>query len=233
LTLAQLRGYAADHNPAPQRFPDQDAAVTPLARLFAQRQGTHPYAPPTAADLFAFAEGYASELGRDVGQTEAQRPRPRRIRFDLELKRVPFRPAFIGDAFTGDVPALLERRLVDAVRTAGVIERTTVRSFDHRAVLAVRRLEPRLTTAVLVAGTAPVAPARWVQQADAQVYAPDFEFLDQAQVREAHAAGIRVVPWTVNEPDDWLRLLDWGVDGLTTDFPYRLATVLQARGIAY
>src|SRR5262249_10726268 len=32
LTLAQLRSYAADHNPAPQRFPDQDAAVTPLAR---------------------------------------------------------------------------------------------------------------------------------------------------------------------------------------------------------
>ena len=45
-----------------------------------------------------------------------------------------------------------------------------------------------------------------------------------------HEAGIRVIPWTVNDPADWTRLLDWGVDGLTTDFPDRLAEALGARG---
>src|SRR5437899_1688164 len=38
---------------------------------------------------------------------------------------------------------------------------------------------------------------------------------------DLHAAAVRVVPWTVNEPDDWQRLLDWGVDGITTDYPDR------------
>src|SRR5262249_45852254 len=36
LPLAQLRGYRGDRNPDPQRFPHQDAVVTPLARLFGE-----------------------------------------------------------------------------------------------------------------------------------------------------------------------------------------------------
>jgi glycerophosphoryl diester phosphodiesterase len=192
-----------------------------------------PYALPALADLFAFAEAYAAEPGQRAGKTEAQRARVRQIRFDLELKRVPFRPAAIGDDFAGGEPALLERSVVDQIRKAGVIERTQVRSFDHRSLLALRRLEPRLMTSALLAETAPVALAQLVKQAGAQVYCPDFEFLDLAQVKLAHAEGIRVVPWTVNALEDCLRLLEWGVDGITTDYPNRILPLLHARGIAF
>src|SRR5262249_49479568 len=51
LALAELRGYRADRNPDPQRFPEQEARVTPLAKLFAERHEIHPYAIPTLADL--------------------------------------------------------------------------------------------------------------------------------------------------------------------------------------
>jgi glycerophosphoryl diester phosphodiesterase len=56
---------------------------------------------------------------------------------------------------------------------------------------------------------------------------PDLHFLDERQVRQLHAAGIAVLPWTVNEPSDWQRLLAWGVDGITTDYPDRLARFLR------
>jgi glycerophosphoryl diester phosphodiesterase len=42
-----------------------------------------------------------------------------------------------------------------------------------------------------------------------------------------------VLPWTVNDPDDWKRLLDWGVDGITTDYPDRLAEWLHAWGVLF
>ena len=45
-------------------------------------------------------------------------------------------------------------------------------------------------------------------------------------LNEAHAAGLRVLPWTANEADEWRRLLAWGVDGITTDYPDRLAAFL-------
>ena len=80
-------------------------------------------------------------------------------------------------------------------------------------------MEPRLTGVVLIDGTTPVDPAALVRAADAQVYAPEYRFLDEEQVRQCHVAGIRVLPWTVNDPADWKRLISWGVDGITTDYP--------------
>lgn len=48
-------------------------------------------------------------------------------------------------------------------------------------------------------------------------------------VRDFHARGVLVHVWTVNEEADMERLLDWGVDGLVTDRPDRLANILNRR----
>lgn len=48
-------------------------------------------------------------------------------------------------------------------------------------------------------------------------------------IKDLHARGVMVHVWTVNEPADMHRLLDWGVDGLITDYPDRLARVLHER----
>jgi glycerophosphoryl diester phosphodiesterase len=233
LTLADLRGYRADGNPDSRRFPEQSAAVTPLAGWFAPQHGLHPYGIPTLAELLQFAAAYAGEPGARAGKSEVQRQRARMVGFDLELKRVPFHPETINDRYDGATPGSLEEAIVEAVRRADVVARATVRSFDHRCVRLLRQMEPGLTGAVLIAETAPVAPAELVEKADAQVYCPGYLFLDEAIVRQVREAGARVLPWTVNEPQHWQRLLDWGVDGITTDVPDRLARYLEERGIAF
>jgi glycerophosphoryl diester phosphodiesterase len=233
LGLAELRGYRADLNPDPLRFPAQKAEVTPLVQWFAEHQGVDPYGIPTLDELFAFTAAYAGEPGIRAGKSDEQRQRARTLHFDLELKRVPFYPQVINDAYDGTTAGLLEERIVAAVRRADVVARTTVRSFDHRCVRLLRRLEPGLTGAVLLAEGAPVEPAELVACADAQVYCPQYEFLDAGLVRQVQAAGVRVLPWTVNHPDHWQRLLDWGVDGITTDFPEELAAFLRRRGVAF
>ena len=53
--------------------------------------------------------------------------------------------------------------------------------------------------------------------------------LTQRLVRDLHAQGVQVHVWTVNETADMQRLLDWGVDGLISDFPDRVARVLHER----
>src|SRR5690242_15277637 len=126
LTLSELRGYRADQNPDPVRFADQDATVTPLAQRYAERGRMDPYALPTLSNLFAFAHAYAGELGAQAGKTHRQRQRAQQLRFDLELKRVPYYPQLIGDSFDGSAPALLEEKVVSAVREAGMVERTIV-----------------------------------------------------------------------------------------------------------
>jgi glycerophosphoryl diester phosphodiesterase len=182
-------------------------------------------------DLFAFVEAYTGAMGTLAGKTVVQQERVRMVRFDLELKRMPYRPEFVGDAFDGQNPGSLERQVVAVVRSAGLVARTTFRSFDHRSLPAIRKLEPGLACAVLVEGMVPISPAHLTRQAGAQIYCPQFEFLDRELVRQLHAEGIRVVPWTVNTREDCCRLLDWGIDGLTTDFPDQMAELLKQRGI--
>ncbi len=233
LTLPQLRHYRAAGNADAARFPHQEALVGPVSRAVAEEAGTDPFAIPTLAQLFRLAAGYAGEMGRAAGKSEEQQLRASRVRFDLELKRIPFHPETIGDGFDGKQPGVLEEQVVAAVQAAAVAGRTIVRSFDHRCVQALAQREPALRLAVLVADTAPVDPAEMARSAGASIYCPSYVFLDADLVRRAQDDGVAVVPWTVNDPAHWQILLDWGVDGMTTDYPDRLADYLRQRGISF
>src|SRR5262249_12813817 len=88
-TVAALRLDELRREPANDR---PDAAPTPLAVWYAGRYGFDPFAVPTLADLFAFVAAYAGAPGAAAGKTPSQRERAGRLRFDLELKALPFRP---------------------------------------------------------------------------------------------------------------------------------------------
>lgn len=53
--------------------------------------------------------------------------------------------------------------------------------------------------------------------------------LDERFVRRAHTAGVAVIAWTIDEPDEMHRLLDFGVDGINSDVPTVLKQVLEER----
>jgi glycerophosphoryl diester phosphodiesterase len=67
--------------------------------------------------------------------------------------------------------------------------------------------------------------------ATAPVWAPDHTWVDPEQIEEAHALGLEVIPWTVNEPTRMRRLIDWGIDGLITDRPDLARIVMQEAGL--
>jgi glycerophosphoryl diester phosphodiesterase len=50
-------------------------------------------------------------------------------------------------------------------------------------------------------------------------------------VAEAHAAGMAVIPWTIDDPATMSSLIDAGVDGIITDYPDRLRDVMSAHGL--
>lgn len=150
---------------------------------------------PRLADLFAMAEKTA-------------------VRFNIELKLLPTHPdeTLAPEPFAAAVLA--------EVRAARMEKRVTIQSFDWRAVKAVERAAPEVATAYLT--EAKDSDVATVRAAGAKIWSPDYRALAPSMVEAAHAAGMRVVVWTVNEPRDIARLIGWGVDGIISDYPDRV-----------
>ena len=61
---------------------------------------------------------------------------------------------------------------------------------------------------------------------------PGFRFYpDEKMIADAHALGLKVVPWTTNDPATMAALIDLGVDGIITDYPNRLRELMAERGM--
>ena len=142
-----------------------------------------------------------------------------KVRFNIETKISPEAP------HETLAPEPFARALIAEVRKAGVEKRTTIQSFDFRTLKVVEREAPEIATAYLTSKRYP-DPAR-VAEAGARIWSPDFSVLNEETVKKAKILGLRIIPWTVNEPGDIARMLALQVDGIISDYPDRVAVELK------
>ena len=140
------------------------------------------------------------------------------VRFNIETKISPQAPS---DTVP---PEPFARALVAEIRRAGAQVRSTVQSFDWRTLKIVEREAPEIATSYLTEGHD--SDPRKVHAAGGRIWSPDFRDLDSAKVAAARGLGLKVIPWTVNEPRDIARVLALGVDGMISDYPDRVRNAL-------
>jgi len=75
-------------------------------------------------------------------------------------------------------------------------------------------------------GSTPETPAMALQ---IPLEFADRPLVTEALLSHAHAHGIQVHVWTINDKETMASLLDLGVDGIVTDYPERLADLIEAR----
>jgi glycerophosphoryl diester phosphodiesterase len=63
-----------------------------------------------------------------------------------------------------------------------------------------------------------------------EVISPYIEYVTPEFIRLAHSLKLRVIPWTVNDPKEMQRLIEYGVDGLISDYPNRLDALVKEMG---
>jgi glycerophosphoryl diester phosphodiesterase len=207
---------------------------TPYAARFAEQQPADGERMPTLADVFALA-----------GQA-----RNKAVRFNVETKLDARHPELTAapEAFAEAVSAV--------VRAAGMTDRTTLQSFDWRTLRHAQKVAPEIKTVCLTVqrpgddniqagqpGPSPLLAGfdvddyggsvpRLVKAAGCAVWSPNALDLKPGAVAEAHAQGLTVIPWTVNDESAMNALAESGVDGIITDYPDRLRKVLARRGVA-
>ncbi|TWO31805.1 hypothetical protein E1J38_012060 [Seonamhaeicola sediminis] len=60
-----------------------------------------------------------------------------------------------------------------------------------------------------------------------EIISPYFKLLDAKTVKNFQAENFKIIPWTVNEVEDLQQMIDFGVDGIITDYPDRLIELLN------
>jgi glycerophosphoryl diester phosphodiesterase len=173
-----------------------------------------------------------------------------RVRVAIEVKTFPEEPHLTA----------APQEFIEAVRRdlqdTGTAALVSILAFDWRVLRAAQQLMPQVATAALTeeqpfedtvrVGSA--HPSPWlagldprefdgsvvalVKASGAGTWGPDYLDVDAKRVEQAHALGLRVVPWTVNEVADMERMLACNVDGMITDRPDLLRALLGRVGVA-
>ena len=138
---------------------------------------------------------------------------PSHVRLNLELKRTPHRTALV-------------RRLVRLIRRSGARRRLLCSSFDPRLLPPLR--QAGLPIALLCRADPDRSLARAVRLG-CRAWHAVHTVVTPVRVRRAHAAGLAVHVWTVEDIRLARRLIRWGADGIFTNDPARLTRRLGLR----
>ena len=201
--------------------------------------------------LLAFQSAIA--LGSDLLELDVHLTRDHTVAVihDATLERTTDGAGPIGDATAADLRRLRLRgpgatltdehvptfdEVLAALARAGLQARATVMAFNPEVIERVRALAPRARTTFLVsrgaierAGARPEQSVDWAVAAGVTDLGVEYTLADERLVAAAHGAGLALGVWTVNDEAEIRRMLDLGVDIVTSDRP-DLARRLQRGG---
>lgn len=161
----------------------------------------------------------------EVFEMVAAHPAGKRVLFNIETKSDEEHPEY------APAPAEFVDKLLAVLRKHAVMARVTLQSFDYRTLRAAHEKDPGLGLSVLIYSRPKKGLLELAKEYKARIVSPNFSWLRAEDIAELHGAGIRVIPWTVNDAADWSRLISLGVDGIITDNPKELVGKIGERSM--
>ncbi len=145
--------------------------------------------------------------------------------FNIETKSFADKPQYTP------APDVFARMVLEKVRHYKLEKRVILQSFDFRTLRAMQKLDPAIRRSALTETDQRDFVTIAKEAGDAQIISPNSKLVTPAKVEAAHAAGLQVVPWTVNTPAEWDLLIAAKVDAIISDHPAALLTYLKQRGL--
>ncbi len=163
----------------------------------------------------------------------------------VEIKTTPEKPGLTP------IPEAVSENVVSILRSEGVSDRARILSFDWRNLAHVQKIAPDIPTVYhslegvslnnIKPGQSGASPwmagldiddfsgsiPRAIQAAGGRHWGAYYKHLTTGNIQTAHQLGIQVFVWTPNDPSDMKRLIEMGVDGIITDRPDLLRSVLD------
>jgi glycerophosphoryl diester phosphodiesterase len=158
---------------------------------------------PLLSDLLDATEKHAKGKGKTMA-------------YNIEIKSTPK-----GDGKNHPPVEEFVDLAVQVIRERGVEKRTTIQSFDPRALQVMHRKYPQMITSLLIEDD----DKRSLQDQLANlgftpaVYSPHYSLVTPELLQQCRALKMKVIPWTINTLEEMKRQKAMGVDGIITDYP--------------
>lgn len=164
-------------------------------------------------------------------------------RFQIEIKTDPRKPNISPD------PKVIVPAIIKVLQDEGVTEKSEIHSFDWRNLYLLEKQAPEILrsyiTEKMIHGgedstwtAGPILSRdhdsfpKLVKALGGDIWCPLHTEVTEEDVRQAHALGLKVTVWSVDNPTDMLKMLSFGVDGIITNRPDILNNLLSVGKLA-
>lgn len=182
-----------------QRF---DVGLKPHPRfLQQQKMVVH---KPSLANLIDSVENYISEK------------KVAKVFYNIETKTQP-----ATDNIFHPAPVAFVDMLMKVIKEKKIEDRVIIQSFDMRTLQYLHKKYPAVKTALLIELTDRNSFRKQIKDLGfiPSIYSPEQGLVTPNLIASCHEKKIRIIPWTVDDKKEILRLKAMGVDGIITDYP--------------
>lgn len=132
-----------------------------------------------------------------------------------------------GDGvFQPDATVFIEK-IMEIVKEKKLTKRVIIQSLDMRTLQYLNQYFPGIKTSLMIDEKQDFEESIQALGFTPTYYSPYYVLVGKGLVDKCHAAGVKIIPWTINTAKDMNYLINLGVDGLITDYPNLYTRVIQ------
>jgi glycerophosphoryl diester phosphodiesterase len=161
---------------------------------------------------------------------------------NLEIKSTPVEKSLTPE------PNEMVKIIIDEVNRSNLEDRIIYSSFDWRVLREIKERDSKIPRAYLTSGVkgkiydkSPwldftplhngIELPELIKALGGSAWHPNYKDVNKEIVQISHDKGLPVNVWTVNKENDMLRMIDYGVDGIMTDYPLKLKELCERENI--
>ena len=163
---------------------------------------------------------------------------------NLEIKSTPIEKNLTPE------PDEMVKIIIDEVSRSNLEDRIIYSSFDWRVLREIKERDSKIPRAYLTSGArgkiydkSPwldftplhngVELPELIKALGGSAWHPNYKDVNKEIIQISHDKGLPVNVWTVNRESDMLRMIDYGVDGIMTDYPLKLKELCERKNIKW
>lgn len=145
-----------------------------------------------------------------------------KVFYNIELKRKPI----WENTYHPDVNTFVDL-VLQTLRELNIENRTTLQCFDIECLQVLKEKSKNIPLVYLIENTNPIDINLNLLGFTPDIYSPYYKLVNRSLLDQCKQEGMKLIPWTVNDPIEMERLLSLKVDGIITDYPDRLIEIIE------